>query len=139
MTDDEHPELDFDPLDDTKICPEHTFPMMPVGRVPAGVNPHVNYEPSSLHGLKEAPKPGKDHTPYVQGIVGRAKISRTNDYGQAGDRYRSFSVFERDDLILNLVTQLKQCNSDIQERMIEHFTQCDPDYGARVREGLSQE
>lgn len=71
------------------------------------------------------------------GVVGQQKISRTNDYGQAGDRYRSFSDFERDDLILNLVTQLKQCNSEIQERMVDHLTQCDPEYGSRVREGLS--
>ncbi|HAX77866.1 MAG TPA: catalase [Cyanobacteria bacterium UBA11372] len=219
MSDDEHAELDFDPLDDTKIWPQEQFPWLPVGRmvldknptnyfneveqaafgtgvlvdgldfsddkmlqgrtfsysdtqryrvgpnylqlpinqpktrvatnqqggqmeysvntVEAGANPHINYEPSSIDGLKEAPKSGKDHTPYVQGVVGRARISRTNDYGQAGERYRTFSDFERDDLILNLVTQLKQCNPEIQNRMVEHFTKCDPDYGSRVREGLS--
>jgi catalase len=220
MSDDEHSELDFDPLDDTKIWPQEQFPWLLVGRmvldknptnyfaeveqaafgtgvlvdgldfsddkmlqgrtfsysdtqryrvgpnylqlpinqpktrvatnqqggameysvntVEAGANPHINYEPSSIDGLKEAPKSGKDHTPYVQGIVGRARISRTNDYGQAGERYRTFSDFERDDLILNLVTQLKQCNPEIQNRMVEHFTKCDPDYGSRVREGLNQ-
>ncbi|MCU0534025.1 MAG: catalase [Hydrococcus sp. Prado102] len=219
MSDDEHPELDFDPLDDTKIWPVDQFPFLPVGRmvldknpvnyfaeveqaafgtgvlvdgldfsddkmlqgrtfsysdtqryrvgpnylqlpinkpktrvatnqqggqmdfavdaVEAGANPHINYEPSSIDGLKEAQPSGKPHTPHVEGIVGRQKISRTNDYGQAGDRYRSFSDFERDDLILNLVTQLKQCNPEIQERMVHHLTQCDPEYGARVREGLS--
>ena len=68
----------------------------------------------------------------------RQKISRTNDYKQAGERYRTFEDSERDDLILNLVTALKQCNPDIQERMVEHFTQCDPEYGTRVREGLGQ-
>jgi catalase len=95
-----------------------------------------SYEPSSIDGLKEAPKSGADHTPFVQGEVKRERISRTNNYGQAGERYRKFSDFERDDLILNLVTALKQCNPDIQERMIDHLTQCDPDYGARVRDGL---
>lgn len=204
MSDDEHPELDFDPLDPTKIWPPDQFPLLPIGRmvldknptnyfasveqaafgtgvlvdglefsddkllqgrtfsysdtqrhrvgtnylqlpinrpktpvatnlrdgqmtyhvdgVEAGENPHVNYEPSSLGGLKEAPKSGKDHTPYVQGPVVRQKISRTNDYKQAGERYRTFEDWERDDLILNLVTALKQCNPDIQERMVEHFT-----------------
>jgi catalase len=219
MSDDEHPELDFDPLDDTKIWPVEQFPFIPVGRmvldknpvnyfaeveqaafgtgvlvdgldfsddkmlqgrtfsysdtqryrvgpnylqlpinqaktrvatnqqggameykvdaVEAGANPHINYEPSGIDGLKEAPQSGTPHTPHVEGVVGQQKISRTNDYGQAGDRYRSFSDFERDDLILNLVTQLKQCNSEIQERMVDHLTQCDPEYGSRVREGLS--
>ncbi|MBW3609098.1 MAG: catalase, partial [Actinobacteria bacterium] len=30
---DEHPELDFDPLDDTKVWPEEVFPLRPVGRM----------------------------------------------------------------------------------------------------------
>ncbi|AUB34401.1 katE, catalase [Nostoc flagelliforme CCNUN1] len=218
MSDDEHPELDFDPLDPTKIWPAEQFPVLPVGRLVldknprdyfaeveqaafgTGVlvdgldfsddkllqgrtfsysdtqryrvganylqlpinkpktrvatnqhggqmdfvdgdkgseNPHINYEPSSIDGLKEAPKSRKDYTPHVEGQVMRKKISRTNDYQQAGDRYRSFEKWERDDLILNLVTQLKKCNPDIQERMIGHFTEADPEYGERVRSGLA--
>ncbi|MCW2502477.1 MAG: catalase [Actinomycetia bacterium] len=31
MSDDEHPELDFDPLDDTKTWPEDQFPLRPAG------------------------------------------------------------------------------------------------------------
>lgn len=31
MSDDEHPELNFDPLDDTKVWPENEFPPKPVG------------------------------------------------------------------------------------------------------------
>ena len=33
MSDDEHPDLDFDPLDDTKTWPEQDFPPRPVGRM----------------------------------------------------------------------------------------------------------
>ena len=33
MSDDEHPELDWDPLDDTKVWPEQDFPLKPVGRM----------------------------------------------------------------------------------------------------------
>lgn len=33
MSDEEHPELDFDPLDDTKTWPENLFPPRPVGRM----------------------------------------------------------------------------------------------------------
>ncbi|WP_436759699.1 catalase [Streptosporangium sp. V21-05] len=33
MSDDDHPELDFDPLDDTKVWPEDRFPPRPVGRM----------------------------------------------------------------------------------------------------------
>ncbi|WP_345267167.1 catalase [Nibrella viscosa] len=219
MSDEEHPELDFDPLDDTKLWPEDQFPWMPVGRmvldrnpvnyfaeveqvafgtgvlvdgldfsndkmlqgrtlsysdtqryrvgpnylqlpinrpkthvatnqrdgqmayyVDAGPaqNPHVNYEPSMLGGLQEAPRSGADHTPYVQGHVVRQKIDRTNDFKQAGERYRMFEDWERDDLIFNLVNTLAPADRRIQDRMVELFTQCDEDYGRRVREGLEQ-
>lgn len=33
MSDDDHPELDFDPLDDTKVWPEELFEPRPVGRM----------------------------------------------------------------------------------------------------------
>ncbi len=33
MSDEEHPELDFDPLDDTKVWPENEFPLRHVGRM----------------------------------------------------------------------------------------------------------
>lgn len=218
MSDDDHPELDFDPLDATKIWPVDQFPLRPVGRmvldrnpvnyfaeveqvafgtgvlvdgldfsddkllqgrtfsysdtqrhrvgtnylqlpvnqpqthvatnqrdgqmtyrvdgIEEGENPHVNYEPSSRHGLAEAAPAGKPYTPYIQGPLVRQKIARTNDFAQAGERYRTFSDAERDELIRNLVTQLGVCNPDIQARMVGYFTQADPDYGRRVAEGL---
>ncbi len=174
MSDTEHPELDFDPLDDTKIWPEDQFPPRPVGRmvldrnpqnyfaeveqvafgtgvlvdglefsddkmlqgrtlsysdtqryrvgpnylqlpinrprvavatnqrdgqmtyhVDQGVNPHINYEPSSLGSLKEAKPAGIPHTPHVEGNLVREKITRTNDFQQAGERYRTFEPWER--------------------------------------------
>ncbi len=218
MEDGEHPELDFDPLDDTKIWPEDRFPMRPVGRmvldrnpvnyfaeveqaafgtgvlvdgldfsddkmlqgrtlsysdtqryrvgpnylqlpinrpktqvatnqrdgqmayhvdgVEAGENPHVNYEPSSLGGLKEAVPAGKPHTPHYEAHLVRQKITRTNDFAQAGERYRAFEPWERDELIQNLVSALKDCPRDIQERMVSYFTQADAEYGRRVAEGI---
>ncbi|MGI9118714.1 MAG: catalase, partial [Acidimicrobiales bacterium] len=39
MSDDEHPELDFDPLDDTKTWPEDRFPLHPVGKMVLNRNP----------------------------------------------------------------------------------------------------
>ncbi len=51
-------------------------------------------------------------------------------------RYRTFEDWERDELINNLVGALKQCSRDCQEQMVWHFTQCDPDYGRRVAEGI---
>ena len=36
----------------------------------------------------------------VAGKVVRQAISRTNDYGQAGERYRTFEAWEQDELII---------------------------------------
>lgn len=220
MSDDEHPELDFDPLDDTKLWPMDKFPFLPVGKMVlnrnpvdyhaeieqaafgTGVlvdgldfsddkmlqgrtfsysdtqryrvgsnylklpvnapkkrvatnqqrgamdvknpdenpsNPHINYEPSVLGGYKEADKTGApDHEPAYNEKLVKAPIDRTNNYGQAGETYRSFEDWERDELINNLGDALSVCDPRIQEEMIHHFTQADEDYGRRVRENMEE-
>lgn len=217
MSDDEHPELDFDPLDDTKLWPTDQFPMLPVGKmvlnrnpsnyfaeveqaafgtgvlvdgldfsddkmlqgrtfsysdtqryrvgsnylqlpinapkkhvatnqrdgqmafyvdIAPGQNPHINYEPSSLGGLSEAERPGAPHEPAYNAKLTRQKIERENNFKQAGETYRRFEDWERDELISNLVDALSTCTEFIQERMISYFTEADADYGRRVAEGL---
>ncbi len=217
LSDDEHPELDFDPLDDTKIWPKEQFPWLPVGKMTLnrnptnyfaeveqvafgtgvlvdgldfsddkmlqgrtfsysdtqryrvgsnylqlpinsprkkaatnqrdgqmayhqdltqGLNPHVNYEPSTLGGLNEAPKKGKNYTPHYNAALIREKISRQNNFSQAGDTYRNFEDWERQDLINNLVSTLAPVKQHIQEKMVDLFIQCDAEYGQRVAEGL---
>ncbi|UBV42810.1 catalase [Deinococcus taeanensis] len=217
MSDGEHPELDFDPLDDTKLWPEDQFPFLPVGKMTLnrnpenyfaeveqvafgtgvlvdgldfsddkmlqgrtfsysdtqryrvgsnylqlpinapkkhvatnqrdgqmayrvdtapGQNPHVNYEPSMLNGLSEAAPSGTPHTPYIEGPLVRQTIDRTNDFQQAGERYRAFEDWERDELIRNLVDALAPVDERIQKRMVELFTRCDAEYGRRVADGL---
>ncbi len=219
LSDDEHPELDFDPLDDTKLWPKEQFPWLPVGKMTLnrnpenyfaeveqvafgtgvlvdgldfsddkmlqgrtfsysdtqryrvgtnylqlpinsprkkavtnqrdgqmaynqdltpGLNNHVNYEPSTLGGVKEAPKTGKDYTPMYHAALIREKISRQNNFAQAGDTYRNFENWERNDLINNLVSTLAPTQQHIQDKMVELFTQCDANYGKRVSEGLMQ-
>ncbi len=218
MDDGDHPELDFDPLDDTKVWPEELFPPQPIGRmvldrapgnffaeseqiafgtgvlvdgldfsddkmlvgrtfsysdtqryrvgpnylqVPvnsaknadvrtnqrdgamtyyvdgAGENPHVNYEPSVLGGLREATSPTHDEQgPVVNGRLTRARISLTNDYQQAGERYLLSEQWEKDDLVANLVTLVGQCDRPIQERMVWHLFLCEDELGQRVGDGL---
>ncbi|TYK50735.1 catalase [Actinomadura decatromicini] len=43
MDDNDHPELDFDPLDDTKVWPENEFPALPVGRIVLDRNVENNF------------------------------------------------------------------------------------------------
>lgn len=217
MDDHEHPELDFDPLDDTKIWPEDQFPFLKVGKMvlnknpdshfneieqaafgtgvlvdgldfsddkmlqgrtfsysdtqryrvganylqlpvnapkkhvatnqeggpmsyytdrPEQANPHVNYEPSSLNGLEESKEKKPLYEPYVEGHLTSAPIDRTNNFKQAGERYRLLKDWEQDDLIKNLVNSLKPCATHIQQKMIELLTKCDKGYGQRVADGL---
>jgi len=100
-----------------------------VDGVEAGENPHVNYEPSSQNALHEAPRRGKDHTPQVRGLVVRQKISRTNGYAQAGERYRTMHPIEREELVKNLSMALAQCTPEIRDRMIQQLERCDAEYG----------
>jgi catalase len=52
ISDDEHPELDFDPLDDTKTWPEDRFPLRPIGRMvlDRNVEDHHNENEQSAFG-----------------------------------------------------------------------------------------
>jgi catalase len=218
MDDHDHPELDFDPLDDTKVWPENDFPLLPVGRLvldrtprnffaeseqlafgtgvlvdgldfsddkmlvgrtfsysdtqrhrvgpnylqlpvnqaknaqvrtnqrdgamtyrvdEAGTNPHVNYEPSITGGLREAGRPATDEQgPEIVGRLTRARIERTNDYKQAGERFLLSEPWEQDDLVKNLIGALGQCDRAIQERMVWHLFMAEDEYGRRVGEGL---
>jgi len=217
MEDHDHPELDWDPLDDTKTWPENDFPLRHVGRMvlnrkPAnffaeseqiafgtgvlvdgldfsddkmlvgrtfsysdtqrhrvganylqlpvnapkkrvatnlrdgqmtyyvdetGQNPSVNYEPSITGGLEEAPKPGHvEQGPELAGRLTRAKLPRTNDYKQAGERFQLSEQWEKDDLVGNLTNLLGQCERPIQERMVWHLYMVDDELGQRVGDGV---
>src|SRR5690606_11040369 len=78
-----------------------------------GQNLHVNYEPSDLGGLKEAEQLGKDHKPYVEGELVRESIDRNDNTKQAGQTYREFEQWEKDELISNLVNDLSTCKKVI--------------------------
>jgi catalase len=101
-----------------------------------GQNNHINYEPSSLNGLKEAPRTAPDHMPQYNGRLMRESIDRTNNFKQAGERYRLHEDWERDDLINNMVGALATANRTVSDKMVELCTNCDPDWGRRLAEGL---
>jgi len=103
-----------------------------------GQNLHINYEPSSMGGLKEAKQAGKEHTPHVEGNLVRESIDRNDNTKQAGDTYREFEDWEKDELINNLVGDLAICPKDIQEKMIALAEQADEEYGRRLKDGLAK-
>ena len=97
----------------------------------------VNYEPNTLaSGMpREAPATATIHD-HIEGEVSRQKISKTNDFEQAGGRYRSLSKTDQDHLIDNIVDSLGKADKPIQRRMVENLAKADPELGKRVAKGL---
>jgi catalase len=98
----------------------------------------VNYEPNSLaDGMpKEASEAGKPRVYQLEGEATRCKISLTNDFTQAGERYRSLSKVDREHLIDNLIADLMHIDKSIQKREIDNLTKADPELGRSVAKGL---
>lgn len=87
---------------------------------PKSHNPHINYEPSLLGSLQEADREGrKFHEPEIHGKLVREAIDRPNNFGQAGETWRRFNDWERDELITNLSGALADADTRIQESMIK--------------------
>ena len=83
----------------------------------------VNYEPNTLlKGVPHEAPPVKDDRIYPVGPVTRQKISLTNDFQQAGERYLSLSKTDRDHLVDNIVDSLSHAEKSIQKRMADNLT-----------------
>ncbi|GMX62823.1 catalase [Paenibacillus elgii] len=96
----------------------------------------VNYEPNSASGSpQEDPAYVESEAP-LTGPALRQKIEKTDDFTQAGERYRSYTKQEQDNLIRNLINDLKQTGQDIQLRAICNFFRADAEYGMRLAQGL---
>ncbi len=92
----------------------------------------VNYEPNSLGGGMpgEAPEEGTPRVYQLEGDVTRKKISKTDDFVQAGDRYLSLSKMDQEHLVDNLSADLKQIDQAIRKRVIENLTKANQKLGA---------
>ncbi len=97
----------------------------------------VNYEPNTLaDGMPGEAPATPDEKYHLEGNVGRQKISLTNDFEQAGERYRSLSKVDQDHLVDNIVSSLGKAKETIQKRMVENLTQADAELGKRVAKGM---
>jgi catalase len=83
----------------------------------------------------EAPVTCETHE-HIDANIGRKKISITNDFKQAGERYRSLSKIDRDHLVGNIVDSLGHADKSIQKRMVHNLGEADPELGRRVEESL---
>jgi catalase len=72
----------------------------------------------------------------LEGSAGRQKIDKTDDFTQAGERYRSLSEEQQANLLANLVGELRQTNDDIRLRAICNFFRADRTLGMKLSEAL---
>jgi len=97
----------------------------------------VNYEPNTLAGGMPREAPATTTTQeYLEGNIVRYKISLTNDFKQAGERYRSLSKVDQDHLVDNIVDSLEKADKPIQQRMAANLAKADPELGKRVGKEL---
>ncbi|MEQ4339125.1 catalase KatB [Pseudomonas syringae] len=93
----------------------------------------VNYEPSRLE-----PRPADDKARYSQlplsGTTQQAKITREQNFKQAGDLYRSYSAKEKTDLVQSFGESLADTDTESKNIMLSYLYKADPDYGTRVAE-----
>ncbi len=101
--------------------------------------PHadVNYQPSSRVDVKDNEAYKHSQQQYEDAVSMQQKIDKTNDYGQAGDLFRSLSKEAQNNLIKNLAADLSKVTvEDIKKKMIVHFYRADRDFGMRLVEAL---
>jgi catalase len=97
----------------------------------------VNYEPNTLAGgmpHEAITTPTEDYS--VKGTVMRQKISLTNDFQQAGERYHSLGKVDQEHLIDNITDSLGKADKPIQQRMVKNLAKADPELGKRVGKRL---
>lgn len=96
----------------------------------------INYEPNRHEDTpKEDPSYLESEAP-LHGVAGRQKILKTDDFTQAGERYRAFSEEERENLIKNLTNDLKQVSEKTRLLAICNFYRADREYGERLANSL---
>jgi catalase len=93
----------------------------------------VNYEPSRLN-----PRPSTESARYsvapVSGNTQQARITREQNFKQAGDLYRSYTAKEQTDLVQSFGESLAGADTESKNIMLSFLFKADPTYGTRVTE-----
>jgi catalase len=120
-------------------CPVHNYQRDGAMRSDGNGGASVVYEPNSFHG-PEADASFAEPPLKISGDADRYDQKRgvDDDYVQPGNLYRLMPPDEQGRLIQNIVGSLSQVSKEIQNKMVEHFTRADPDYGKGIAEGLAR-
>ncbi|MDR4427371.1 catalase, partial [Bacillus anthracis] len=72
----------------------------------------------------------------VEGYVTRDKHDKQTECTHAGERYRSFSKEEQDNVIANLTRDLKGVNERTKLLAVCNFFRADQEYGRRLAQAV---
>jgi len=98
----------------------------------------VNYFPNSLNDNQPRPDPAFNAEGlFISGTPVRQPIEKTDDFTQAGERWRSLSAEERAALHGNIAVELKLCPQDIQQRVLGYFANADEQFAEGVRAAMA--
>lgn len=102
------------------------------------INGDINYQPSSTQkGYTDNKKNDYSKSTFANISTVQQKISKPNDFKQAGEFYRTLSEKEKESLIKNLSADLKTVtNKDVVRKMVGYFYMADSDYGKRLARAL---
>ena len=102
------------------------------------------YAPNSYGGAEADPSPWEDESYHVSGEIVRSAYrlhAEDDDFGQPGTLYRQvLTEQERSTRAGNIIghaTSENPAEGDVKRRVIEYWTNVDPDLGARVAKGLN--
>lgn len=70
----------------------------------------------------------------VNGVPARRALSKQNNFGQAGERWRSFDERRRERFVVRVSETLNapRVSKQLQSIWIENWTRCDPQLGSRI-------
>lgn len=97
----------------------------------------VNYKPNSINDNKPYTYVKRyDSKEKICGVKTRKSICKTDDFKQAGDRYRSLCKEEQDHLLHNILSEMDQVDKEIKIKLAKHFTNACEEFGRRFKEGV---
>ena len=125
------------PVNAPKAAPETSNQRDGFMRVDDNGGGGPNYYPNSFGGPAPDPRVGQPPVD-VSGMAARHSYTLSDDdFVQAGNLYRNVMTDQdRDHLIGNIVTHLRNAQKRIQRRQTALFYKADEDYGTRVANGL---
>ncbi|HEV7447738.1 MAG TPA: catalase, partial [Steroidobacteraceae bacterium] len=92
----------------------------------------TNYEPSGINEVAEDPQ-AKAVRAALIGATQQQAISKTRNFMQAGEYYRSLSEQDKADLVTALSADLNHVSHEANKYvMLSHFYKADADYGTRL-------